>query len=104
MLEQKAQVRKFVKSLNVKFKVFLQKIDDLYSYMDEGIPAEVASKMLVYSREVHIDKIAEIIGGKDERAKKLLTSYLGKMDYRECDIDQSLRRFLSTYRLAGVDS
>lgn len=53
----------------MKFKVGLQKIDDLYKYIDESTPAEVASKILLFSRDMNIDKIAEIIGGKDDRAK-----------------------------------
>jgi hypothetical protein len=69
MLEQKAQIKKLVKDVNVKFKIFLQKIEDMYSYMDPTTPAEVASKILVFSRDVLIDKVAEIIGGKDDRAK-----------------------------------
>lgn len=53
----------------MKFKTFLQKLDDMYSYMDPETPAEVASKILTYSREVQIPKVIEVIGGKDDRAK-----------------------------------
>lgn len=41
----------------------------MYKYIDDETPAEVASKILLYSKDIQIDKIAEIIGGKDERAK-----------------------------------
>ena len=34
MLEQKAQTRRFAKDLNAKYKNFLNKLDDLYSYME----------------------------------------------------------------------
>lgn len=44
-------------------------MDDLYSYMDKETPADVASKMLAYSREVKISNVIEVIGGKDDRAK-----------------------------------
>jgi hypothetical protein len=50
----------------------LKKIDDMYSYVDPSTPGEVASKILVYSRDVQIDKIAEVIGGKDDKAKVYL--------------------------------
>lgn len=69
MLEQKSTIRKLAKDINVKFKVGLQKIDDMYKYIDEQTPAEVASKILLFSRDMQIDKIAEILGGKDDRAK-----------------------------------
>jgi hypothetical protein len=52
MLEQKAQAKRQAKELNAKYKTFLQKLDDMYSYADPGTPAEVASKILAYSREV----------------------------------------------------
>jgi Sec7-like guanine-nucleotide exchange factor len=76
----------------------------MYSYMDPGTPADVASKILAYSREVQIAKVIEVIGGKDERAKRLLSSYLNKMDFNDCNLEMSMRRFLTTFRLAGVDS
>ena len=72
--------------------------------MDPGTPADVASKILAYSREVQIAKVIEVIGGKDDRAKRLLGSYLDKMDFNDCNLEMSMRRFLTTFRLAGVDS
>lgn len=36
----------------------------------------MASKVLLNSRRVSLDKIAEIIGGKDDRAKQVLEEYL----------------------------
>jgi hypothetical protein len=44
--------------------------------MDEGTPAEVASKILIYSRDVEINKVIEVIGGKDDRAKVILLKFL----------------------------
>ena len=42
----------------------------MYSFIDkEETPAEVAAKILLYSRDAQLDKIAEVIGGKDDRAK-----------------------------------
>jgi hypothetical protein len=37
--------------------------------METKTPAEVASKILAYSREVEISKVIEVIGGKEERNK-----------------------------------
>ena len=50
--------------------------------------------MLMNSRRVSLDKIAEIIGGKDDRSKMLLTHYLERQDYSNCSIEQSLRGFM----------
>ena len=61
--------KKLAKEANIKYKTFLQKLEDLYSYIDEQSVPLVASKILLYHRDLQIDKIAEIIGGKDERAK-----------------------------------
>ncbi|CDW90832.1 sec7 domain containing protein [Stylonychia lemnae] len=104
MLEQKSTVKKLVKDANLKFKLFMQKTEEMYAYADDQVQAEVQSKILLFSREILIEKVAEIIGGKEEKYKKLLSSYLDKMDYKESDIDESLRKFLQTFRLAGVDS
>jgi hypothetical protein len=41
----------------------------MYSYADPSTPAEVAAKILAYSRDVQISKVIEVIGGKDDRAK-----------------------------------
>jgi len=51
-----------------------------------------------------IDKIAEVIGGKDDKSKILLKKYLEKQDFGSGDLLLCLREFLQTYRLAGVDS
>ncbi len=75
MLEQKATIRKLSKDANVKFKNFVKKIEDQYAYIDQQTPAEVASKILVYSREIQNDKIAEIIGGKEEKYKVWINMY-----------------------------
>jgi Sec7-like guanine-nucleotide exchange factor len=87
MLEQKVTTRKLTKDANIKYKNFMTKIEDMYAYVDGDTPAEVASKILVYSRDIQIDKIAEIIGGKEEKYKKVLNAYLNKMDYKEMDIE-----------------
>ena len=53
----------------------------MYSYMDSNTPVDVASKILTYSREVQIAKVIEVIGGKDERSKRVLEAFLDKMDF-----------------------
>ena len=46
----------------------------------------------------------EVIGGKDDRAKRVLEAFLDKMDFNDCNLENCMRRFLTTFRLAGVDS
>lgn len=70
----------------------------------EKIKAEIASKILLYSRKVGIDKIAEIIGGKDDLAKMTLEAYLDRQDYLDCNPEHSMRSFMKTFRMAGVES
>lgn len=41
----------------------------MYKYIDENTPYEVTSKIMVHSRLIEIDKIAEEIGKKDEKSK-----------------------------------
>ena len=60
--------------------------------------------MLLNSRKVSLDKIAEIIGGKDDRAKQCLEEYLNRQDYVDCNIEKSMRGFMQSFRMAGVDS
>lgn len=104
MHEHKCQARRFAKDLNAKYKALLTKVEDLYSYLDVQAPAEVTSKLLAYSREVQIAKVIEVIGGKDERGKRIMEAFLDKMDFGDSCIEKSMRKFLSTFRLAGVDS
>ncbi len=60
--------------------------------------------MLLYSRQVEIDKIAECLGGKEEHHKLCFEEYLERQDYRENDIELSLRSFMQSFRMAGIDS
>lgn len=55
--------------MNNKFKNFLNKLDEMYSYAEPSTPADVAAKILAFSRDVQIAKVIEVIGGKDDRAK-----------------------------------
>jgi hypothetical protein len=38
----------------------------MFAYVDDETPADVAAKILLFSREAQLDKIAEVIGGKDD--------------------------------------
>lgn len=59
---------------------------------------------MLYSRNVGIDKIAEVLGGKEKKNFDLFQEYLQMQDYRNVDIEESLRSFLGTFRMAGVES
>lgn len=69
MLEQKSSVRRLARDANAKFKLFMQRAEEQFGFVDAETPYEVAAKILVYSRDIQIDKIAEIIGGKEDKYK-----------------------------------
>jgi hypothetical protein len=76
MIEGKNQIKHLINAANDKPKKFYAKIDELYPQIDDDIPSKVAAKVLLYSRRVLIDIIAETFGGKDDRSKKCLEQYL----------------------------
>ncbi len=65
-----------ISAANDKPKKFYSKIDEAFAQIDEEIPARVAAKVLLHSRRVEIDKIAETFGGKDDKSKRCLEQYL----------------------------
>ena len=71
---------------------------------DEETRAAAAAKVLLYSRLVEIDKIAECLGGKEDHHKRCFEEYLERQDYRQNDIELSLRSFMQSFRMAGIDS
>lgn len=104
MLTLKKKTRKMALQANVKPKAFFAAIEDTFEGINQDQIVKLASKVLLNSRRVSLDKIAEIIGGKDDRAKLCLDEYLERQDYAECNIEKSMRGFLQTFRMAGVDS
>jgi len=104
MLEQKSVTKQISKLANVKPKLFYAKVEEKFDFVDEGVVPKVAAKALLYSRIVEIEKIAEIVGGKDERSIKCLDAYLERCDFTKMNVEHSLRGFLQTFRMANVDS
>ena len=51
-----------------------------------------------------IGKIAEVLGGKSDNAKKVLEGYVAIQNFRKHKIQDSLRCFLQSFRMAGVES
>jgi hypothetical protein len=45
----------------------LNKCEEIYKFIDEVAPWDVASKILLYSRELLVENVIEIIGGKEKR-------------------------------------
>ena len=101
MLEQKATVKKIALAANEKPKAFFAKVKE--RFIDGEAVSKSAAKVLLYSRLVEIDKIAEIIGGKDKTSLDLVDAYLDRQDFSK-DIEGCLRSFMQTFRMAGVDS
>lgn len=104
MLALKNKARNIAKKANEKPKAFFQAIEQTYEGLGLEQVCKIAAKVLLNSRRVSLDKIAEIIGGKDEKAKQCLEQYLERQDYADCNIEKSMRGFLQTFRMAGVES
>lgn len=104
MNETKSQIKHLIAAANDKPKRFYAKVDELFPQIDDDIPSKIAAKVLLYSRRVLIDVIAETFGGKDDRSKKCLDQYLQRQDYTANHVQDSLRGFMQTFRMAGIDS
>ena len=78
MSERKFTFNQLAKLVNQKEKLFFARLKEL---VDEESRASVAAKVLLYSRQVEIDKIAECLGGKEEHHKRCFEEYLERQDY-----------------------
>ena len=104
MIDQKALGKSFARECNQKPKAFLNKCKDLYGNIDEQTPWEVASKILLYSRNLIVEHVTEVIGGKEERNKQIYDLFLDKQDFDDGNLELCLRRIMMSFRLAGVES
>jgi hypothetical protein len=78
MLDQKSEKKTLARQCNIKPKLFLNKCKEQYGFIDEDAPWEVASKILLYSREVVVEHVTEIVGGKEDRNKLIYSAFLDK--------------------------
>jgi len=76
MLAMKNKARNIAKKANIKPKAFFQAIEETFEGLNQVQQCKLAAKVLLNSRRVSLDKIAEIIGGKDDRSKQCLEEYL----------------------------
>lgn len=76
MLAMKNKARNIAKKANIKPKTFFQAIEETFEGLTQLQQCKLAAKVLLNSRRVSLDKIAEIIGGKDDRSKQCLEEYL----------------------------
>ena len=88
----------------MKPKLFLNKCHETYKFIDEQTPWEIASKILLFSRQLLVEHVTEIIGGKEDRNKVIYDLFLDKQDFSDFDLEKTLRRTMQTFRLAGVES
>lgn len=101
MQERKQLARNLAKKVNEKPKAFMKLVSESYEAEEQ---AKVAAKVLMYSRSVEMDKIAENLGGKDEIHKAVFEQYLQMQDYSDNMIEKQLRSFMQTFRMAGIES
>lgn len=87
MLALKKKAKLCGEKANMKPKAFFTAIEQGFEGLTMEQTSKLASKVLLNSRRVSLDKIAEIIGGKDDRAKLVLEEYLERQDYAECNIE-----------------
>lgn len=71
--ERKQLARDIARAANDKPKAFFKKISENF---EPDSRAQVAGKVLLHSRNVEIDKIAEVIGGKEQVALDCLAAFL----------------------------
>lgn len=76
MLDQKSNQKSLARLCNVKPKLFLNKCQEIYKFIDEDAPWDIASKILLYSREPIVEHVTEIIGGKEQRNAKIFAQFL----------------------------
>jgi hypothetical protein len=78
MIDQKSSQKSLAKQCNIKPKLFLNKCSDLYKFIDEQTPWDIASKILLFSRSLTVEHVTEIIGGKEERNHAIYDHFLDK--------------------------
>jgi len=49
----------------------MNKCSELYKFVDEKTPWDVAGKILLYSRGIDVGQAIEILGGKTDRQKAI---------------------------------
>lgn len=101
MQQRKQLAKNLASKVNEKPKAFMKLISESFVQEDQ---AKVAAKVLMYSRSVEMDKIAECLGGKDEIHKQVFDEYLLRQDYSDNHIEKQLRSFMQTFRMAGIES
>jgi Sec7-like guanine-nucleotide exchange factor len=74
--------------------LFLNKCIDLYKFIDEEAPWEIASKLLLFSREMTVEHVTEILGGKEDKNKTIYKLFLDKHDWSDNNLEKSMRRVL----------
>lgn len=78
MLDAKSQQKTLARQCNIKPKLFMNKCQELYGMVDEQAPWDIASKILLFSREVKVEHVTEILGGKEDRNKNIYAHFLDK--------------------------
>lgn len=78
MIDQKSNQKSLARLCNQKPKLFLNKCQEIYKFIDDDAPWDIASKILLYSREPIVEHITEIIGGKEARNGKIFQHFLQK--------------------------
>ena len=85
-------------------KAVKKAIQDVCKTDDESIIAEHVAELLLYSRNIKVEAVLEIIG--DKRETQIMNSFLDQ--YKPIvfnkNLEKSLRELFTSFRLAGVES
>ena len=82
----------------------MNKCQDLYKFISQNTPWEIAAKILLYSREIGVEKVTEIVGGKEEHHGIIFEAFLQRQDFSDQNLEKCFRKTMQTFRLSGVES
>jgi len=79
MLDTKNQQKALVKDCNVKAKTFMNKCSELYKFIDEKTPWEVAGKILLFIEELMLARLSKLLVAKLIDKKLYITNFCKDM-------------------------
>ena len=95
MIDSKETALDLAKQLNKKPKEFVKICQDNHDL-------DIAAKVLIFSRNVSVEQVTETIGGK--KFGDVFTAFLKQQDFSSMDLETSLRLFMQTFLMSGVEA
>ena len=95
MIDGKETVQNLASLLNKKPKDFVKACEEKHD-------VDIAAKVLVFSRDASVEAVTETIGSK--KFGHILSAFLRLQDWTSMDLEASLRSFMHTFLMSGVES